>query len=179
MSKLTIKPLQIPKGVDVAIKGGAIEVKGPKGTLSVARNQHIVVAIEGDRIDVERTSDVKATRAMMGTTYALLRNAIRGVTEQFTVALELRGVGYRAKVTGSNIDLALGHSHPVSYSLPDGVTAQQSAQTNITLIGIDKQKVGQVAAEIRAKRPPDSYKGKGVLYAGEQLSLKETKRKKK
>ena len=176
MSRVASEPIVVPKNVEVTLKDGAISVKGSKGTLEMVLQEQISV-IQGEdgrlRVDFKSNSD----RAMAGTTRSLINNMVTGVEEGWKKTLILNGVGYRAKATGGSINLTLGFSHPVDYSLPEGVSAETPSQTEIVLEGIDKQKVGQAAANIRAFRPPEPYKGKGIRYSDEHVRRKEAKKK--
>lgn len=177
MSRVAKQPVAIPEGVNVTFDENAIKVKGAKGELAFNVHPTVAVERESDELRVSvRGSDGDAI-AMAGTTRALLANMVTGVTEGFTRKLELRGVGYRAKSQGQVLNLSLGFSHPVVYSVPEGIQVDTPSQTEIVVTGIDKQKVGQVAAEIRAFRPPEPYKGKGVRYSDERVVLKEAKKK--
>ncbi len=173
MSRIGKKPIPIPQGVDVNIDGNnTVTVKGPLGQLSYTFHPSMKILKEDNQIRVERPSDEPFMRALHGTTRALIANMIEGVTKGFTVELELVGIGYRGQVKGNNLELQLGYSHPVIYPIPEDIKITMEGNTVIKVSGIDKQKVGQVAAEIRALRKPDPYKGKGVRYRGEQLKLK-------
>jgi len=174
MSRVGKNPIPIPQGVQVHVGHGVVEVKGPKGSLLQPVPASISVAVEEGRVVVTRANDERATRALHGLTRALLANAVHGVSVGFKKELDIVGVGYKAELKSpQEISLSLGFSHPVVYRLPEGVAVAYDAKANrITLEGIDKQKVGQAAAEIRAVRPPDPYKGKGVKYADEILHLK-------
>jgi len=174
MARLT--PISIPKGVEVSINGQDVNVKGSKGTM--AHTLHPTVSIEKQDNDLVFTpSDAVGAIAQTGTVRALLRNMLQGVSDGFEKKLELVGVGYRAAAQGKTLNLTLGFSHPVNYPVPEGITIETPSQTEIVVKGIDKQKVGQVASEIRAFRPPEPYKGKGVKYAGEHIVRKEAKKK--
>ena len=178
MSRIAEQPVNIPSGVDVNLSGQNISIKGPKGTLN--HDIHELVKVEKNEnvlnfIAVNPSE--KASDALSGTTRALVNNMVIGVSEGFKKSLDLVGVGYRAQLKGKVIDLNLGFSHPVEYPLPEGISAEMPSNTNIIIQGIDKQKVGQVAAEIRAIRPPEPYKGKGVKYTDERIIRKETKKK--
>lgn len=171
-----ITPISIPKGVDVTINGQQVNVKGSKGTM--AHELHSLVAVEkqeNELVFVPGKGDGAVAQA--GTARALLRNLMTGVSTGFEKKLELVGVGYRAQAQGKSLNLTLGFSHPVNYPVPEGITIETPSQTEILVKGMDKQKVGQVAAEIRAYRPPEPYKGKGVKYANEQIVRKEAKKK--
>ncbi len=172
MSRIGKKPVQIPAGVEVAVNGKNIEVKGPKGTLSFEFHEEISIEVEGSEIIVTRANDERTARAMHGLTRALVQNMVTGVSEGYTKVLELAGVGYRVALKGNTLDLSLGYSHPVLYDAPEGITFEVPDNTHIHVKGIDKQQVGQVAAEIRAKRPPEPYKGKGIHYMGEHIRRK-------
>ncbi|MEZ0360336.1 MAG: 50S ribosomal protein L6 [Hydrogenobacter sp.] len=171
MSRIGKKPIEIPKNVKVNISDGIITVEGPKGKLSMSIHPDMKVYTDGNSIKVERSSDDPFHRAMHGTTAALIRNMVKGVTEGFTVGLEVVGLGYRASLKGGNLELSLGLSHPVVFPIPPDVKIEVK-ENKIYVSGIDKQRVGQVAAQIRAFRKPDAYKGKGIRYEGETLKLK-------
>jgi large subunit ribosomal protein L6 len=174
MSRIGKKPVTIPKGVEVRASGPRITVKGPKGELGWTHPDGVSVAVEGEgAVVVTRKSNAKPVRALHGLTRALLQNMVTGVSEGFKRELELTGVGYRAQGQGDKIVLSVGYSQPVEFKLPEGISAEvDKKQTKITLSGIDKQRLGQAAADIKAVRPPDAYKGKGIRYAGERLKLK-------
>ena len=173
MSRIGKQPIAIPSGVDVAIDGTRVVVTGPKGTLEHVVVGDITVAREGDTLVVTRADDARRNRALHGLARSLISNMVVGVSEGFVKELEIVGVGYRAAAAGPNkIDLALGFSHPVSVEAPDGVTFEVPAPTRIVVRGIDKEAVGQVAANIRKIRKPEPYKGKGVRYAGERVLRK-------
>jgi len=177
MSRIAKQPVEFPNSVEVSIQNDdCIEVKGKKGQLQLNLINKVSVSIGEGSLSVTNTSNSKFSRAISGTYRSLISNMVKGVSEGFEKKLELRGVGYRVKTQGKEINLTLGFSHPVVYEIPDGIEVQTPSQTEIVISGIDKQKVGQVAAEIRAIRPPEPYKGKGVRYQGEQISLKETKK---
>ena len=176
MSRVASEPIEVPKNVEVTLKDGAITVKGSKGSLEMALQERISVTQGEDgclRVDFKSDSD----RPMAGTTRSLINNMVTGVAEGWKKTLILNGVGYRAKATGGSINLTLGFSHPVDYSLPEGVSAETPSQTEIVLKGVDKQRVGQAAANIRAFRPPEPYKGKGIRYSDEHVRRKEAKKK--
>jgi large subunit ribosomal protein L6 len=177
MSRVGKNPIAIPKGVEVSLSATQVSVKGPLGTLAQDLSTAIRVKKDGDRLLVEQASDSIQSNAMSGTTRALLANMVTGVTKGFERRLTLVGVGYRAQAQGDKLNLSLGFSHPVVHSMPKGVKVETPSQTEIVIKGTDKQQVGQVAAEVRAYRPPEPYKGKGVRYANEQVTLKETKKK--
>ena len=174
MSRIGKNPIPIPKGVQVSVSDGVVEVKGPKGTLRQPVPPGVSVAVEGEKVQVRRSSDEPDVRALHGLLRALLANAVGGVTGGFKRELDIVGVGFKAELRNPReLVLNLGYSHPVVYKAPEGVAISYDAKANrLTIEGIDKQKVGQVAAEIRGVRPPDAYKGKGVKYAGEVLKLK-------
>ncbi len=178
MSRVAKKPVPLPQGVSVAMNDGAITVKGAKGALTLALAQGISVAQEQQNVVVKLTSaSSNALVASAGATRAHIANMVAGVSKGYERKLELVGVGYRAAVQGKSLNLTLGFSHPVVYPVPEGITIETPTQTEILIKGIDRQKVGQVAAEIRGYRPPEPYKGKGVRYAGEKIELKEGKKK--
>jgi large subunit ribosomal protein L6 len=173
MSRIGLAPVTLPNGVSLDSGEKAVEVKGPKGALSVPVPDGIAVKVAEGVANVSRSDDSKPQKSLHGLTRALLANAVHGVSEGYQRVLEVHGTGYRAELAGSALKLALGFSHPVDYPLPDGISAQvEERNTVIVLSGIDKQKIGQVAAELRALRPPDPYKGKGVRYRGEVIHLK-------
>ena len=173
MSRIGKKPVPIPEGVEVNIgENNNVKVKGPLGELEYTFHPAMKIIKEDGQIKVERPADDPFMRALHGTTRALLANMVEGVTKGFTVELELVGIGYRGQVKGDVLELQLGYSHPVIYPIPKDVKITMEGNTVIKVFGIDKQRVGQVAAEIRALRKPDPYKGKGVRYRGEQLKLK-------
>jgi len=177
MSRIAKQPVEFPNSVEVSIQNDdCIEVKGKKGQLQLNLINKVSVSIGEGSLSVTNTSNSKFSRAISGTYRSLISNMVKGVSEGFEKKLELQGVGYRVKTQGKEINLTLGFSHPVVYEIPDGIEVQTPSQTEIVISGIDKQKVGQVAAEIRAIRPPEPYKGKGVRYQGEQISLKEIKK---
>jgi len=180
MSRIGKNPVLLPEGVDVRVEGGSVSVKGPKGLLSSDIPQGIRVSVQDKKVLVERLSDVKAVRALHGTTRSIIANMVKGVSEGYQRVLEIVGIGYRAQVQGNKILFTLGYSKPVEFILPEGITAEvDKKQTQLTLRGIDKQLIGQVAADIRSLRPPDPYKGKGIRYANEQIRLKPGKAGKK
>jgi large subunit ribosomal protein L6 len=177
MSRVAKNPIPVPAGVDVNLSAAAITVKGPQGTLTQALTQQVTVKHVDGHLQVAAANQTAAARAMSGTTRALLANMVNGVTKGFERKLTLVGVGYRAQAQGSKLSLSLGFSHPVEHVMPEGVKVETPSQTEILIKGADKQKVGQVAADVRAYRAPEPYKGKGVRYADEVVSLKETKKK--
>ena len=172
MSRIGKKPIPMPKGVDFSINGNTVKVKGPKGELTHTFTPSMVVRVENDEILVERPNDDKNERALHGLTRALIANMVQGVTEGFKKTLEIVGVGYKAEKKGKNLVVTVGYSHPIEYPEPSGITLTTPAPTVIVVEGIDKQKVGQVAAELRQFRKPEPYKGKGIRYQGEQVRRK-------
>jgi large subunit ribosomal protein L6 len=177
MSRVAKNPVVIPAGVEVTLGSGEISVKGPLGTLKQAVNADVKVERDGDSLLCKATSGSRQANAMSGTIRALLANMVQGVTKGYERKLTLVGVGYRAQAAGDMLNLTLGFSHPVAHKMPKGVKVETPTQTEILLKGVDKQQIGQVAAEVRAYRSPEPYKGKGVRYADEVVSLKETKKK--
>jgi large subunit ribosomal protein L6 len=176
MSRIAKAPVPLPQGVTASVADGAVTVKGNKGTLSLSLAPGVSVVQADQRLEVKYTDPVKA-RMHAGSTRAHLANMVYGVTKGYEKKLELVGVGFRAQVQGKALNLTLGFSHPVNFPIPEGITIETPSQTEIVVKGVDCQKVGQVAAEIRDVRPPEPYKGKGVRYANEQISLKEGKKK--
>ena len=177
MSRVAKMPVVLAKGVDFSQSGNTVTLKGPKGSLSLDLQPDISVAQEGQELLVKTAHDDRQLIAMAGTTRALLANMMTGVSEGFERKLQLVGVGYRAAAQGNVLNLTLGFSHPVNYEIPQGITIETPTQTEILVKGFDKQRVGQVAADIRAYRPPEPYKGKGVRYADEHVVIKEAKKK--
>lgn len=177
MSRIAKAPISIPAGVTVKLDAESISVKGGKGELSMSINQDVEVKSEENVLSFAPRGGSRQANAMAGTTRALVNNMVVGVTEGFEKKLELVGVGYRAAAKGKVLNLSLGFSHPVDYELPEGISAEVAGQTTVILKGADKQKIGQAAAEIRAFRPPEPYKGKGVRYADEYVRRKEAKKK--
>ena len=177
MSRIGRMPIAIPAGVEVKIDGSVVTVKGAKATLTREFHPNMTIAVEGNEILVTRPNDDKHNRALHGLTRSLIHNMVVGVTEGFTKKLQLVGVGYRAAIKGNAVGLSLGFSHPVEHPLPAGITAECPTQTEIVLKGADKQLIGQVAADLRAYRRPEPYKGKGVRYADEVVRTKEAKKK--
>jgi len=177
MSRVGKKPVAIPSGVTASVQGQAVSVKGPKGTLALTLHDDVAAKVEGTEIRVNPVVDSKRARAMWGTYRSLLANVITGVTKGFEQRLEITGVGYRAAVQGKNLQVQLGYSHDIVFPIPEGITIATPRPTEIVISGIDGQKVGHVAAQIRAFRKPEPYKGKGVKYAGEYIFRKEGKKK--
>ncbi len=165
-------PVEVPKGVDVALKGRTFSAKGPKGNLSLEIHPEIEVKVEGATVKVHRPSDQPRHKALHGLVRSLVANMVMGVDEGFSKTLEIIGVGYRADPSGDGLRILVGYSHPIDYPAPEGVTLECPNQTTIVISGADKQKVGQAAAEIRSFRPPEPYKGKGIRYRGEQVRRK-------
>jgi large subunit ribosomal protein L6 len=176
MSRIAKAPVELPQGVTATIAAGAVTLKGAKGSLSLALGPGVTVQQAEKRLEVQYTDPGQA-RTLAGSTRAHLANMVRGVTKGYEKKLELVGVGFRAQVQGKVLNLTLGFSHPVNFPIPEGISIDTPSQTEIIIKGVDRQKVGQVAAEIRDVRPPEPYKGKGVRYANEQISLKEGKKK--
>jgi large subunit ribosomal protein L6 len=170
-------PVPVPKGVDVNLAAESISIKGPLGTLHQRVNPLVRISREGEELRFAAADESREAAALSGTFRALVANMVTGVTKGFERRLALVGTGYRAQAQGVNLNLSLGFSHPIVYRLPEGVKAETPTQTEIVIKGSDRQKVGQVAAEIRGYKPPEPYKGKGVRYADEQVSLKEVKKK--
>jgi large subunit ribosomal protein L6 len=176
MSRIGKKPIDLPDGVTVEIAPGRVEVKGPKGELAERVSADMTVEQENGTLTVSRPTDRGEHRALHGLTRSLIANMVEGVTQGFERRLEIQGVGYRANLKGRNLELALGYSHPVAIEAPEGVDFEVPQPTEIIVRGIDKQLVGQVAADIRKRRPPEPYKGKGIRYKGEQVARKVGKR---
>jgi len=177
MSRVGKLPVPLPKGVEANVAANAVSIKGPLGTLALPLTQDIRVKKEGDSLEIEVANDSDRADAMSGTVRAIMANMITGVTKGFEKKLTLVGVGYRAQAQGDKLSLSLGFSHPVVHQMPKGVKCETPTQTEILIKGMDRQLVGQVAAEVRAYRPPEPYKGKGVRYADERVVIKETKKK--
>ena len=177
MSRIGKKPVSVPSGVTAAVNGQEVKVKGPKGELKHVLVDDIIAKLDKGGIEISMRKDTQEARAMWGMSRTLVANLVAGVTEGFTKKLEITGVGYRAAVQGSNVQLQLGYSHDVTFPIPQGIQVVCPKPTEIVITGIDKQKVGQVAAEIRRFRPPEPYKGKGIKYAGEFILRKEGKKK--
>jgi large subunit ribosomal protein L6 len=180
MSRIGKKPIIIPEKVTVELKDRFVHVKGPKGELTWEHPVNIKVSVNDGKVIVERSGDTKSEKALHGLTRSIIMNMVTGVSAGYQKVLDIVGVGYKAQVTGNKIMLTLGYSHPIEFNLPEGIKASvDQKQTQITLTGIDKQKLGQVAASLRALRAPDAYKGKGVRYSQERLKLKVGKAGKK
>jgi large subunit ribosomal protein L6 len=177
MSRIGKKPVPIPSGVTASTDGGLLKVKGPKGELSLAMADDISYGIGDGSISVQPANETKRARAFWGMQRTLVQNLVTGVTEGFTKTLEITGVGYRANAQGKTLKLQLGYSHDVDFAIPEGITIKTPDQTTVEISGIDRQKVGQVAAEIRRWRKPEPYKGKGIKYRGEFIFRKEGKKK--
>jgi large subunit ribosomal protein L6 len=177
MSRIAKYPVTLPEKVEVNIAASELTVKGPLGTLKAAIARGVVVKKDGNTITFAAADESKEANALSGTTRANVANMVNGVKNGFEKRLSLVGVGYRAQAQGNKLNLQLGFSHPIVHALPEGVKAETPTQTEIIIKGVDRQRVGQVAAEIRAYKPPEPYKGKGVRYTGEQVTLKETKKK--
>ncbi len=175
MSRVANNPVTLPKGVDVSIDGSNVSVKGGKGTMEMSLVDGIEIKVEDGQASI--VYDINGNRAMAGTTRALLNNLVKGVSDGWEKKLVLNGVGYRAKAAGKTVNLTVGLSHNVDYQLPEGISAETPTQTEIVIRGMDKQAVGQAAAEIRSYRPPEPYKGKGIRYADEHVRRKEAKKK--
>ena len=169
--------MTVPAGVTASVEGQTVKMKGPKGAVQIVLHDDVVAKLDKDKLQVDPRHETKRARALWGTSRALVRNLVTGVTKGFERKLEITGVGYRAAVQGKNLQLALGYSHDVVYPIPEGIQIVTPKPTEVTITGIDRQKVGQVAAEIRGFRPPEPYKGKGVKYAGEYIFRKEGKKK--
>lgn len=179
MSRIGLKPIAIPAGVDFSVSGNTVTVKGPNGTLTLDKHPNITVSVEGSEVNVARPNDNKENRALHGLTRSLIANMVEGVTTGFKKVLEVNGVGYRVQLQGSNLVMNLGYSHQVIMTPPEGVKVECPSATQIIVSGADKQAVGQFAAQVREKRPPEPYKGKGIKYAEEHIRRKEGKAGKK
>ncbi|HWK73368.1 MAG TPA: 50S ribosomal protein L6 [Povalibacter sp.] len=178
MSRVAKQPVPLPQGVTATISAEAVTVKGAKGTLTLGLNsRHVKIVQDANILTIEKVSAEREADMLAGTTRAHLANIVEGVSKGYERKLELVGVGYRAQAQGKNLNLTLGFSHPVVYEAPEGITIETPSQTEILVKGVDVQRVGQVAADIRAFRPPEPYKGKGVRYGGEKIELKEAKKK--
>lgn len=177
MSRIANNPVSIPKGVEISISGQDLNVKGSKGNLSLTMHELVEISQEDDTLQLKAAEKSKKSVALAGTFRSLVNNMVTGVSTGFQKELELQGVGYRAQAQGKKLNLSLGFSHPVVYEAPEGIEIETPSQTQVIVRGIDKQLVGQVSAEIRAYRPPEPYKGKGVRYADEYVKRKEAKKK--
>jgi large subunit ribosomal protein L6 len=177
MSRVGKMPIAVPQGVDVQIKQDQISVKGAGGQLALAQNALVKVSSKDGKLSFEPANESREANAMSGTMRQLVNNMVLGVTKGFEKKLNLVGVGYKAQAQGAKLNLTVGFSHPVNVEMPQGITVATPAPTEIVIKGADRQRVGQIAAEIRAVRPPEPYKGKGIRYADEKITLKETKKK--
>ena len=177
MSRIAKYPVPLPKGVEATIATEQITVKGPLGTLTQTLNGDVLIENQNNELSFKVANESREAKAMSGTLRALVSNMVQGVSQGFEKKLSLIGVGYKAATQGKSLNLSLGFSHPVDYALPEGIKAETPTPTEIVIKGIDKQRVGQVAAEVRAFRPPEPYKGKGVRYVDEVVIIKETKKK--
>jgi large subunit ribosomal protein L6 len=177
MSRVAKQPVPLPQGVTATIAAESVTIKGSKGTASLALSRGVSVSQEGNVLSVVKADNSRQVDMLAGSTRAHLANIVTGVTKGYEKKLELVGVGYRAQAQGKNLNLTLGFSHPVVFVAPEGITIETPSQTEILVKGTDRQKVGQVAANIRSYRPPEPYKGKGVRYSGERIELKEAKKK--
>ena len=177
MSRVGKVPVIVPAGVDVVIKEGQISVKGAGGVLQMAANAQVTIVVDGAKLSFAPANDSREADALTGTMRQLVNNMVVGVTKGFEKKLSLVGVGYKAQATGAKLNLAVGYSHPVNFDMPAGIAVATPTPTEIVIKGADRQRVGQIAAEIRAVRPPEPYKGKGIRYADEKITIKETKKK--
>lgn len=177
MSRVANNPIEVPSGVEVTLNGQAVKVKGPKGELNLVGHDLVEISQQDQTLTFAARNSEKSADALAGTTRALINNMVIGVSQGFEKKLTLVGVGYRAQAQGNKLNLSLGFSHPVEFQVPEGIKVETPSQTEVVVSGVDKQQVGQVAADIRAYRPPEPYKGKGVRYADEQVLRKEAKKK--
>jgi len=177
MSRVGKMPVAVPAGVDVSIKEDQITIKGAGGSLSLAQSAVVTVVAEGGKLSFAPVNDSREANAMSGTMRQLVNNMVIGVTKGFEKKLSLVGVGYKAQATGAKLNLSVGYSHPVNKEMPAGISVATPTPTEVVIKGADRQRVGQVAAEIRAIRPPEPYKGKGIRYSDEKITIKETKKK--
>ena len=177
MSRVAKMPVAIPQGVDVAIKNDQINVKGALGALALAQNALVTITQDAGKLSFAPANDSREANAMSGTMRQLVNNMVVGVTKGFEKKLSLVGVGYKAAASGTKLNLTVGYSHPVDFVMPAGITVATPTPTEIVIKGSDRQRVGQIAAEVRAVRPPEPYKGKGIRYADEKITIKETKKK--
>ena len=172
MSRIGRLPVKLPQGVNLTVSRSEVQVKGPKGALATPLPSGIACKVEGAEAQLTRRNDERQQRALHGLARALLANAVKGVSTGWTRDLDIQGIGYRAIVQGRNIEFALGYSHPITFPIPEGITVTVEKQTRVSVSGVDRQKVGQVAAEIRSLRPPEPYKGKGIRYMDEVIKKK-------
>ena len=177
MSRVAKMPVSIPQGVDIAVKEKQINVKGALGTLALMQNAHVVIKSENGKLTFAPVSDSRQANAMSGTMRQLVNNMVVGVTAGFQKKLNLVGVGFKAQAQGDKLNLTVGYSHPVVMAMPAGITVTTPTPTEVVIKGSDRQRVGQIAAEVRAVRPPEPYKGKGIRYSDEKITIKETKKK--
>jgi large subunit ribosomal protein L6 len=177
MSRVGKMPVSVPAGVDVALKQDQINVKGALGALDLAQNALVTITQDGDKLSFAPANDSREANAMSGTMRQLVNNMVVGVTKGFEKKLSLVGVGYKAAAAGTKLNLTVGYSHPVDFVMPAGITVATPTPTEIVIKGSDRQRVGQIAAEVRAVRPPEPYKGKGIRYVDEKITIKETKKK--
>ena len=177
MSRIGKKPVAVPSGITANVEGQTVKIKGPKGALQVVLHDDVAVKLDDGQIKVDPRFETKRARSQWGTSRTLIANLIAGVTKGFEQRLEINGVGYRATVQGKNLQIALGYSHDIVYPIPEGITIATPRPVEIVITGSDRQKVGQVAAEIREYRPPEPYKGKGIKYSDERIFRKEGKKK--
>jgi len=177
MSRVGKMPVSVPAGVDVALKQDQINVKGTLGALALAQNALVTITQDGDKLSFAPANDSREANAMSGTMRQLVNNMVVGVTKGFEKKLSLVGVGYKAAAAGTKLNLTVGYSHPVDFVMPAGITVATPTPTEIVIKGSDRQRVGQIAAEVRAVRPPEPYKGKGIRYVDEKITIKETKKK--
>jgi large subunit ribosomal protein L6 len=177
MSRIGKRPIAVPSGVTANVEGQTVKVKGPKGSLAVVLHGDVEVTLDGGRIKVDPRADTKRARSQWGTARTLVANLVAGVSKGFEERLQINGVGYRAAVQGKNLQIALGYSHDITYPIPEGISIATPRPIEIVISGSDRQKVGQVAAEIRGYRPPEPYKGKGIKYASERIFRKQGKKK--
>ena len=172
MSRIGMSPITVPQGVKIVLTSGQVQVKGPKGSLTQSLVAGITCKVDGDQLTVQRSDDSKSQKSLHGLMRSLVANAVHGSSIGFTKNLHIEGIGYRAELSGENLTLSLGYSHPVIYAVPKGIAVTVEKQIEISVSGFDKQQVGQVAAELRALRPPEPYKGKGIRYVGENIRRK-------
>ena len=177
MSRIGKRAVAVPTGVTASVEGQTVKVKGPKGAMQIVLPDEVIAKMDGKGVKVDPRNETKRARSMWGTSRTLVANLVTGVTKGFEEKLEITGVGYRAYLQGKNLQIALGYSHDIIYPIPAGIAIATPKPTEVVITGIDRQKVGQVAAEVRAYKPPEPYKGKGVRYADEKVVIKETKKK--